>query len=501
VTAVQFKLNDKDYLEKLNQMSAQAGDVQQAKYDAEKSADKAQEQVEITLQHKKSASDSAQAANDTVAGKHNHDSLYLSKSIRWSLINNPDVHLFGSGQSVVKLNGGLSFERDSSATYIDKNTKLLMIANANELREEAKGFLIEGYSKNLFSDRKTLNWGNTRTTTSTDATKGIDGTSDATKLTVDSALSTTHTITSPTSISVTSGETYTKSVFAKAGNGTGAGRYLQLATDSFGAWSNDGNVVFDLVGGVVSNGVGDVFTATLPKQYQMEYIGNGWYRCSIQMICNSTSTLNQEIQMSDGGNSETFNGNGSDFIYVDWAQCEQLPFASSPINSSGEPAERSADDLSIDINNLPLNDKGALSVSAEISLLHEPAELTSNAYVWGIYLGNDDHLLFKFTTSNNISAISQSSGVSAITSVHSNNVRGVPQQFTVTFAKTGLVTTYVGSETDSATQHEDTWVNHTDSDVFSVGGYRNNGALKLWGHMKDFKIWREDFTPDEVNTL
>ncbi len=34
--AVEFKLNDKDYLEKLNLMSAQAGDVQQAKADTEK---------------------------------------------------------------------------------------------------------------------------------------------------------------------------------------------------------------------------------------------------------------------------------------------------------------------------------------------------------------------------------------------------------------------------------------------------------------------------------
>jgi len=206
--------------------------------------------------------------------------------------------------------------------------------------------------------------------------------------------------------------------------------------------------------------------------------------------------------MSDGGNSETFNGNGSDFIYVDWAQCEQLPFASSPINSSGEPAERSADNLSIDLINFPaLLGKGAFSVSAEVSLLHEPAELSDNAYICGIYAGNNNHVLFKLTSSNNVSAISKSGGVTAATTVSSNNVRGVSQRFTATFAASGLVTGYAGEASDSATQTADSWLEHDGTDDFSVGGYANNGALKLWGHMKDFKIWRENLTPDEVNTL
>lgn len=76
---VVFKLGDKDYIAKLNQMSQQAGDVQQAKADAEVARASA-EQAVLNAQNA-GAAEVAKAAQEVAkASQHAENALVISQS-------------------------------------------------------------------------------------------------------------------------------------------------------------------------------------------------------------------------------------------------------------------------------------------------------------------------------------------------------------------------------------------------------------------------------------
>jgi len=145
-------------------------------------------------------------------------------------------------------------------------------------------------------------------------------------------------------ISIEQNKNYVKSVFAKAGSASGAGRYLLLETDNYATWTYTGYVIFDLVEGTVHGGSGAVYAN---NDYFIESAGNGWYRCGIIMRCKNTATTTTEIQNSDGSINTQFAGDGSSGIYIWGAQVEEGAFPTSYIPTSGSAITRQADNASM----------------------------------------------------------------------------------------------------------------------------------------------------------
>lgn len=100
-------------------------------------------------------------------------------------------------------------------------------------------------------------------------------------------------------------------------------------------------------GGISSSGV--LGGGTLNSSYT-QAAASGWYNVAISgKVDASTTDVYTEIYGVDPSNAanDNYAGNGTDGVYVWHQQVEQLPFATSPIRTSGTAATRAADDVSV----------------------------------------------------------------------------------------------------------------------------------------------------------
>ena len=166
-------------------------------------------------------------------------------------------------------------------------------------------------------------------TLSPNATTSPEGLLNATKLVEDSATA-IHRIYQI--VSITSGQAYTQSVFAKEGER----RYLQIAFGSKISGTDYAN--FDLQIGEVSLEVGSI-NATI------EPYGNGWYRCSATSTANVTSSEAFYYTIVESGSASRFasySGDGTSGAYIFGAQLE-ANYATSYIPTYGVSQTRASD--------------------------------------------------------------------------------------------------------------------------------------------------------------
>jgi hypothetical protein len=136
--------------------------------------------------------------------------------------------------------------------------------------------------------------------------------------------------------SLTTGNDYTASVFAKAGSNS----WIALKVNALGI---SGNLAyFDLSNGVLGS-VGAGVTAT------MEDYGNGWYRCSTTFEAGSDTSGSIRIQIAKNDNNKTLNLDGTNSILIFGAQLEEGSFPTSYMKTEGSTASRSADVASIPV--------------------------------------------------------------------------------------------------------------------------------------------------------
>jgi hypothetical protein len=196
-----------------------------------------------------------------------------------------------------------------------------------------RGLLVEPGATNLIlqSQDFSTTWTNSNTTESTNVAVAPDGASTADKL-IDDLTNGQHRI--EQGVAMTSGTTYTFSVFAK----TAEYRRIGLRTSG------------DVVTGVFDLTSGTVVTTTGTGSASIESVGNGWYRCSVTGVAGSTATLQNRINLMEDSQTsviDTFVGTGTDGVLLWQADVVASSVATSPIVTTAGTASRVADDISL----------------------------------------------------------------------------------------------------------------------------------------------------------
>jgi hypothetical protein len=167
---------------------------------------------------------------------------------------------------------------------------------------------------NLCIQSQTLDnaaWTATSITVSANSVAAPDGTTTAETLALVDA-SAVHSVNS-TALSVTTGLSYTVSVYAKANTHN----FLQLTVSS-AAFGTEVYANFNVSAGTVGT-YGSSTTAAITG------VGNGWYRCSITGLCTSTTTTVHSLGLvtdASAARAPTWDPNSTNSLYAWGAQVE-----------------------------------------------------------------------------------------------------------------------------------------------------------------------------------
>lgn len=236
----------------------------------------------------------------------------------------------------------ITFTRASGGSYVGADG-LIKYAGVNEprfdhdpLTGESLGFLIEGSKTNLITYSQEFDnaaWSKQGLIVTSNFAAGLDGTITADKL-IENAVNTVHLIDSNFS-SITSGITYTSSVYAKA-----AERSVILIQNQGVLGAEYAN--FNLSSGSISLLGAGATRATIQN------VGNGWYRCSLTStaVSNGLGFIRIYIQNSLTGNGG-YQGDGTSGIFLWGAQLEEGAFPTSYIPTVASTRTRAADVASI----------------------------------------------------------------------------------------------------------------------------------------------------------
>ncbi len=195
--------------------------------------------------------------------------------------------------------------------------------------------LLEKQSTNLvtYSEQfDNADWTKLQTSISANSVTSPDGTTNADTLTADGS-SNEHQLRSTGIFTITSGQAYTTSIFAKAGTNN----FVQLI-GSGAIFSATTYANFNIATGVI----GDVGAGTTAK---IDNLGNGWYRCSMIATAISTTSTNTFLfnivtsNTAIRGESNTL----STSVYVWGAQVEASSYPTSYIPTTSASATRVAD--------------------------------------------------------------------------------------------------------------------------------------------------------------
>jgi hypothetical protein len=276
----------------------------------------------------------------------------------------------------------------------------------NPVTGESLGLLIEGQRSNLVTysdDFADAAWTKTRASITSNTIVAPNGTLTGDKLFVDTQNGWHYIL---QSISVTSGTTYTLSVYAKKAEQ----EYIQIHFPStqFGDSNAANGAVFNLSTGAISAQGSTLLAASITS------VGNGWYRCSITKAATSTATATIPITLVNQATFSTtgYTGDGYSGIYIWGAQLEAGAFPTSYIQTVAATVTRNADAASMTGANFTSwfnNAEG--TVYSEASTY---AQTASDKRVWAISTG---------ATANNMSQHFGSTSGGILNSViNTNNV-------------------------------------------------------------------------------
>jgi hypothetical protein len=272
----------------------------------------------------------------------------------WDLAGErPSLDLpFSDTKSLVDATTGsnlVTFTRASSGTFTGSNG-LIQSASTdvprfdhNPTTGESLGLLVEEARTNshLYSEDLS-NWGTPNSASVTvDATTAPDGTTTADKL-VENTANSGHFLSSLSlDFSYTSGTTYVRSCWLKAGERS----IVSLFFPATNFPSTGRTAVFDLA-------TGTVFSAQTGVTASITPFPNGWYRCLIQRAATVTGSGHSGgSALYDSSGVTPYVGDGTSGAFVWGAQLEAGAFPTSYIPTTTATVTRSADVASISGSN------------------------------------------------------------------------------------------------------------------------------------------------------
>lgn len=247
-----------------------------------------------------------------------------------------------SGNAYDILFWGFQFETGDIATdYIATTSAAVSVgpvANVprlDYLNSSCPRLLLEPQRQNVLNFSESFDnayWPKSDVSVTANAGVSPDGYTNADKL-IASATNANHLLNKAGALSVTSGQAYTFSLFAKAAEYNFVRVQIQASTFNQ-SWAN-----FNLSNGTVGLTSGGIAT-------KIEDYGNGWYRCSVTSTATSTggSGVQPFVLDSDRGtDSPSYLGNGTSGILIYGAQFEAGAYATSYIPTLGAAVTRGAD--------------------------------------------------------------------------------------------------------------------------------------------------------------
>lgn len=223
------------------------------------------------------------------------------------------------------------------------------------------GLLVEEERENLLPNSEDLSSYSlvNRATATTNTAVAPDGSTTADTLTEDNSSNTTHY--ARNSISVTSGTTYTYSVYCKANTRDHVRVLLGDPANAFP--SGDTGINVDLTDGSYTGG-------TALDASSVTNVGNGWWRISVTSTAISTTSSGYAYVFLHDGASANYDGDNASNIFVWGAQLEQGAGPTSYIPTSGASALRPADDITLSTSSFGYSDVAG-SVLANFTLASE----------------------------------------------------------------------------------------------------------------------------------
>jgi len=251
------------------------------------------------------------------------------------------VKAVGAAPTVSPLTSLFTFTGGNQSMYMGP-AGLLVASATNTPRIEydgsgnCLGLLMEAARTNLGLRSQEFNtdgggapWLNTRNTVTANATTAPDGTSTADKIVLDATAANTHFL--QQNISVTSGTTYTFSVYVKAAENSWV-----LIEYGAGGFTSSTSAYFNLSTGAVGT------LANSPTTHVTQ-LSSGWWRVAITKAATATVTVATRIYIAEADNDATINGDGASGIFVWGYQVEAGAFPSSYIPTTTGSVARAAD--------------------------------------------------------------------------------------------------------------------------------------------------------------
>jgi hypothetical protein len=260
----------------------------------------------------------------------------------------------------------LTCSRASTGYYTEADGTLQSFSS-NVLRYGTNGLLVEEARTNITRRSQELDnavWTKVGATISADAATAPDGTLTADKI-IEAADTSAHNAYQQTA-SLLTAAVYTQSFYLKAAERSWAYVRLAIAAGQ-GAW-------FNLATGAVGT-VQSGITASI------EPLTDGYYRCSVSILCTAASWF-PSVQPATADNVSSYLGDGSSGIYVWGAQLELGAFPTSYILTTASSATRAADVITF--ADLTWFDGASDSVYTEWI-----AKNVNNAKVWAFDATND----------------------------------------------------------------------------------------------------------------
>lgn len=410
----------------------------------------------------------------------------LQLSIRLRL-NAPFVGVTGNGLYA----WGVQLEYSATAGQYVSTTTALRSDFGRYL-----GYLAEGARTNLCLQSETFNttWVVSNLTIGANAVASPDGTVTADRIIEDSASTQKSLNQGATTVTATP---LTFSVFAK-NNGR---RYLVVRFNDNAANGNAVSAIFDLQTGVISGAATAYGTFTAPSA-TITTFPNGWYRCVVTGT-SSVVTVNPKLQPSTGsvdvnGEAAIYLGDGASGHYVWGAQLEQAPFASSYMPTTTVAVTRNADILTYPIAaNVAAP---AYTSYAETCILCPDAQInassgagmclvTTSAGSYGVGNGS----LLRASSSNAVDAGGNATSATATYTIKSGLINKFATGLNTTATRT-VVVCGNGGTTGSTGTLDWTGVGMT---VINIGGLDPSGGQRLWGTIKNVRIWQMQL-PDAI---